>query len=66
MDAKCFYSERDSAWVVEAIDFDNEGVAHRALFTGVEAEERAAEYAAWKYDIKAEPQGQPALRRSAA
>lgn len=35
-------------WVVEAIDFDNEGVIYGALFQGHDDEKRAKEYADWK------------------
>lgn len=33
---------------VEAIDYENEGVAYIAIFTGPDAEIRAKEYAKWK------------------
>lgn len=35
-------------WVVEAIDYDSEGVIYAATFSGPGAEMRAEEYAAWK------------------
>ena len=44
-------SERDFGWAVEAIDFDNEGICYRALFTGPDAEKRAREYADWKNSL---------------
>jgi hypothetical protein len=36
-------------WRVEAIDFDNEGIVYVTCFSGLDAKERAEEYAAWKY-----------------
>lgn len=48
MDYDCVFSARDAGWVVEAIDFDNDGIVYRALFTGPSAEQRAKEYADWK------------------
>jgi hypothetical protein len=65
MDYECLFSARDSGWVVEAIDFDKEGVGYRALFTGQEAENRAREYADWK-NASTAPQYQRQQRRSAA
>lgn len=44
----CIQSIRDGGWVVEAIDFENEGVISRVLFTGENDEFLAREYAEWK------------------
>lgn len=38
----------EGAWRVEAIDYENEGVAHIAIFIGPNAEQRAREYATFK------------------
>ena len=35
-------------WVVEAINHEGDGEIYIAAFSGPEAKERAAEYAAWK------------------
>lgn len=35
-------------WIVEAIDYQNEGQVYVATFSGPLAQERAEEYAAWK------------------
>lgn len=35
-------------WVVEAIDYDDEGVIYAATFSGPDAQKRAEEYTAWK------------------
>ena len=37
-------------WRVEAIDFEDEGQAYVTIFSGPDAQHRAEEYAAWKYD----------------
>lgn len=41
----------DGSWLVEAIDTSvgGEGQVFMALFEGAKAEERACEYAAWRY-----------------
>lgn len=38
-------------WTVEAVDTGSEGEIYQALFTGPEAEERAYEYARFKYGV---------------
>ena len=38
-------------WVVEAIDYDNEGTAFVTTFGGPDAELRAREYATFKYGV---------------
>jgi hypothetical protein len=40
--------ERLEDWVVGAVDYASEGEIYIAIFAGIEAEERAREYAAWK------------------
>lgn len=45
MNYECIESKRDGGWAVEAIDYENEGVVMRALFTGFGAALRAMEYA---------------------
>lgn len=54
MDIEIF-ERRDSAgvWTVEAIGSDGE--VYQALFAGPQAEQRAREYANFKYDISTEP-----------
>lgn len=55
-----------SEWRVEAIDYDNEGVVYVAIFTGPQADQRAAEYAEWKNSAKTQPQHQSQKRKFAA
>ena len=38
------------AWTVEVTD-PEDGAVYQAIFIGPEAEERAREYAAWKYEV---------------
>ena len=38
------------AWTVEAIEVDGDGAIYQAIFIGPDAEERAQEYAAFKYE----------------
>jgi len=38
-------------WTVEAIDIDGDGEIYQAFFAGPEAEQRAHEYARFKYGI---------------
>ena len=66
MNYECVFSARDRGWVVEAIDFDNDGEVYRALFTGPAAEQRAREYAEWKQRTASSLPDQRQLRRSAA
>ena len=66
MNYECVFSARDLGWVVEAIDFENDGAVYRALFTGPAAEERAREYAEWKRSATSSTLNQRQLRRSAA
>jgi len=37
------------SFTVEAIDVDGDGAVDLTVFSGLNAKERAAEYAAWKY-----------------
>jgi hypothetical protein len=37
------------SWTVEAVNTDGEGGVDVTIFSGPDAEKRAAEYAAWKY-----------------
>jgi len=48
-------------WRVEAIDHERDGAVYVALFSGPEARERAAEYAAWK---NANGREQPSVDRA--
>lgn len=43
-------TDMPGVWAVEALDYDNEGVAYIALFAGPHSEERAREYADLKYE----------------
>jgi hypothetical protein len=38
-------------WTVQAIDVDGDGSVHQTVFSGPDAEQRAREYAHWKYGI---------------
>jgi hypothetical protein len=66
MNYECIFSARDTGWVVEAIDSDNNGIVYRALFTGPYAEQRAFEYMAWKNAANRSPQYRPERRKYVA
>lgn len=66
MKYECIFSTRDTAWAVEAIDSNNDGVVYRALFTGPYAEQRAYEYVAWKNAANKSPQHHSEKRKFAA
>ena len=59
--------DTSGAWTVEAID-PEDGAIEQAIFIGPEAEQRAREYAAWKYRAgdPAMPRVMPASVRSRA
>jgi hypothetical protein len=38
-------------WAVEAIDIAGDGAIEMAQFSGPDAEQRARDYAAWKYGV---------------
>lgn len=66
MNYECIFSTRDTGWVVEAIDSDNDGIVYRALFTGPYAEQRAYEYMAWKNAANKSSQHRSEKRKFAA
>jgi len=55
MDWKCMYSKYLRGWVVEGLLGDDREV-HFAQFYGPNAEHMAQEYAAWKNQIREQPQ----------
>lgn len=52
-----------SEWVVEAIDYEDEGQCYVARFSGPHAEYRALEYADWKNDCVRRTRGLWAVKR---
>jgi hypothetical protein len=44
--------QTEGSWRVEAIDYENEGVAYVAIFAGPDSERRAKEYANWKNSLQ--------------
>lgn len=62
MQFECIRSERGGGWAVEAIDYAHDGSISRVLFTGLNAEELAKEYAAWK-NASSEPRPERPQRR---
>lgn len=43
--------DQPGVWTVEAIDMEGDGAIFQALFVGPEAQERAKEYARFKYGV---------------
>jgi len=48
MNYEAFQDKSSSDWRVEAVDFENEGNVYIAIFSGPDAQARAAEYVQWK------------------
>jgi hypothetical protein len=46
-----FYDEDDDLWMVQAVDPSGDGGLINAYFDGVDAEERALEYALEKFSV---------------
>lgn len=61
MNYDAFKDKSSNDWRVEAVDFENEGNIYIAIFSGPDAQARAAEYAQWKNQVHA---SKPEIRAS--